>query len=64
MPHRFRVHAHRRRLRQRFLRFLLFILVVIVAALVLRFILSLGNYVPSFYEPSDIEREKLLEKKK
>jgi hypothetical protein len=51
-------------LRQRFLRLLLLILVVIAAAFVLRFILSLGNYVPSFYQPRDSEREKLLDKKK
>ena len=64
MRHRFRVHAHRRRLRQRFLRLLLLILVVIAAAFVLRFILSLGNHVPNFYEPRDLEREKLLKEKK
>jgi len=64
MRHRFRVHAHRRRLRQRFLRLLLLILVFIAAAFVLRFILSLGNYAQNFYEPRDLEREKLLEKKK
>jgi cytochrome c-type biogenesis protein CcmE len=51
-------------LRRRLWQLVIVIFVVVVASLALQFFFRLSDYVPKFYEPKDLEREKHQEKQK
>jgi hypothetical protein len=62
--HREHRHAAKRRLKRKLLQAVLFFVIIVAATYLLKALFNFGtNYIPSIYEPKDLDRERLLQKK-